>query len=319
MRESAEFMVEYEPRLVEQATLLAVRDAGEETAFRRERDRLYEITDSEAREAAFHSFHAAWFERLGLGRPIDWALRERLLLLHATQRWLVVCASTPREEGADLFVSPPGGDGPGEPWRSIVIRLRPATLLAPARALEFLRHEFLHIADMLDPRFGYEPRLPASAAGPAHDQLLKDRYRVLWDTSIDGRLARLGWAPAGIRAERLGEFRRTFPMLGDLTETAFERFFDGAALRHPDLVAFAIAPESMLDGSSSGSSPGGRCALCRFPTHTFEPRPDTLPSAVGDRIRADFPEWDPAAGLCLQCADLYRASALSSGGFSHAG
>ena len=284
------FAIEYEPRLVEEATLLALRGAGQETAFRRERDGLYEIANPEAREAAFRAFHVAWFERLGLGRPIGWAVKERGLILRAAGRCLVAYAASAREEGAELFVA--------ERRRSVAIRLSPATLLAPERLLEFLRHELQHIADMLDPRFAYEPWLPSSDGGPAHRELLKDRYRVLWDAYIDGRLSRLGRASAGVRAERLGEFRRAFPTLGERAEAEFERFFNAPSLRHPELVAFAV---------DAASGPG-RCSLCRFPTHTFEPEPDCLPPATRERIRSDFPEWEPAAGLCLQCADLYRAS-----------
>ncbi len=298
MRANAEWVVEYEPRLVEEATLLALRGAEEEPSFRRRRDRLYEIADPEAREAAFRAFHAAWFERLGLGRPIGWAVKERGLIRHAAERCLVVYALSSREEGAELFVA--------ERRRSVAIRLSPATLLAPERLLALLRHELLHIADMLDPHFAYEPWLPSSAGGPAQREPLKDRYRVLWDAYIDGRLSRLGRAPAGCRAERLDEFRRSFPTLGDRAEAAFERFFSAASLRHAELVAFALDP-----GSGRGC-----CPLCRFPTHAFEPRPDELPSAVRQRIGSDFPEWKPAAGLCLQCADLYRARAER---FSHAG
>jgi hypothetical protein len=295
-------VVEYEPRLVEEATLLAVAGHQGELAFRRERDRLYEIADAEAREAAFRAFHAAWFQRLGLGRSISWALKERGLILRAAERCLVAYAASAREEGAELFVA--------EQRRSVAILLAPATLLAPERLLEFLRHELLHIADMLDPHFAYEPWLPSSAGGPAQREPLKDRYRVLWDAYIDGRLSRLGRAPAGVRAERLGEFRRAFPTLGERAEAEFERFFTAASLRHAELMAFAVDP----------ASGPGRCSLCRFPTHTFEPEPHRLADTVRERIRSDFPEWEPAAGLCLQCADLYRARSVSpsSERFCHA-
>ena len=106
----------------------------------------------------------------------------------------------------------------------------------------------------------------------------------------------------------MGEFRRSFPTLGERAAAEFERFFTAALLRHAELVAFAVDP---------GGGPGC-CPLCRFPTHQFEPEPDGLPPAVRERIRSDFPEWEPAARLCLQCADLYRARALSER-FCHAG
>ena len=173
--------------------------------------------------------------------------------MRTAERFLVAYAASAREEGAELFVA--------ERRRSVAIRLAPATLLGPERLLELLRHELLHVADMLDPRFAYEPWFPSLDAGPAHRELLKDRYRVLWDAYIDGRLSRVGRAPAGIRAVRLSEFRRAFPMLGERAEAEFERFFSAVSLRHAELMAFAVDPENGR----------GCCPLCRFPTHAFEP------------------------------------------------
>ena len=42
-----------------------------------------------------------------------------------------------------------------------------------------------------------------------------------------------------------------------------------------------------------------------------EPEPARLPDEVRNAIRADFPSWEPCEGLCIQCADLYRARRLS--------
>jgi hypothetical protein len=240
--------IECEPRLVEEAVLCALKGQAEETRFRAERDRLYEVADPEAREAGFRAFHAEWFERLGLGRGIAQALQERPSVAMNVTRCLVVSASSGRDEGAELFVSPDNGRGES-PRRAVVIRVRPETLSIPRRLRFLLRHELTHIADMLDPRFGYEPRLRVSEALPTRERLLRERYRVLWDAFIDGRLAQSGWAPAGIRAERLRDFACTFPMLGERTEEAFRRFFEGTSLTHADLAAFATDPErAFLDG-----------------------------------------------------------------------
>ena len=301
-----QIVIEYEPRLVEEAVFLAVQGAGEGRAFRRERDRLYEVADPEARDAGFRAFHAAWFDRLGLGSGIALALQEHPSIAASTSRCLVAHASSSPDEGAELFVSPESGTN-GALRRVVVIRLRPETFTLPDRLRLLLRHELFHIADMLDPRFGYAPRLPVTDAGPSHERLLRDRYRVLWDAYIDGRLSRLGWAPPGIRADRLSEFARAFPRLGERTEEAFDHFFGAASLSHAELVAFAVNPESIL----GAGRPGGICPLCRFPTHVFEPEPDRLSEAVRGRIRSDFPQWEAAAGLCLQCADLYRSRSPS--------
>lgn len=303
--------IEYDPRLIEETVLRALRGHAEAAPFRRQRDRLYEIPDVEARDAAFREFHAAWFERLGLGEAIDQALTEQPSIPGAVRACLVAFAASDRQEGAELFVLPREETVSEADRRSLVIRVKPDTLLRTASLRTWLRHELLHIADMLDPRFGYEPWLPSSDVGPAHARLLIDRYRVAWDAYIDGRLTRLGWAPAGARADRLDEWRRAFPMLGDLAAGVFERFFGAASLRHEELVAFAVAPDAWLARAPRGSQPGGRCPLCRFPTHAFEPDPHRLPAAALRAIRGDFPAWEPDQGLCLQCADLYRARVAS--------
>src|SRR3972149_6821930 len=209
--------VGWDRALVEDAGLRARAGHPRERGFRRERDRLYEMVDPEAREAAFRELHAAWFERLELGRPVAQALREQPAISPATQGCRSALARSRHEEGAELFVRA-GGAGPPEPDRRwVVIRLRPETLCAADAALQLLRHELTHIADMLEPHFGYEPHLPASGVGPAHEGFLRDRYRTLWDAAIDGRLARLPRAPASVRADRPRGFFRAFPMLRGAT------------------------------------------------------------------------------------------------------
>ncbi|HYB72492.1 MAG TPA: hypothetical protein VED18_03905 [Candidatus Sulfotelmatobacter sp.] len=308
--------IEYAPELVEEAVFLAVRGHPREGGFRRERDRAYEVRDLEAREAVFRKLHGEWFERLELGRPIVRALEEQPAIAAATQGCRVGPARAREEEGAELFVRP-GAAGAGEPERRwVVVRLRPEALSAPERLLQFLRHEFFHVADMLDAHFGYQPHLPPAAAGPAHERLLRDRYRALWDAAIDGRLVRLGRLPASARHDRLRDFLRAFPVLGSATEQAFARFFDGAPCTHADLVTFATSPGNISASPAPrvpapGPHQGARCPLCRFPTHAFEPEPACLPIDLVEIIRSDFPAWEPAHGLCRQCADLYRARSLA--------
>jgi hypothetical protein len=302
-----ELPVEYEPQLVEEAVLAAMRGRPEEAEFRAHRDTLYLIGDAEEREMRFRVFHTTWFERLRLGDAIAGAIREQPSIALHTHRCLVAPAPSRREEGAELFVAG-GGGGSAGPRRTIVLRVRPETFTEVERFRALLRHELCHLADMLDPRFGYAPGLvPLGATLP--DPLLRERYRVLWDAAIDGRLQRLGWAPTGVRVERLREFAATFPMLGEQTEEAFERFFGATALTHADLVRFALAPERALGLAPSGHWPGEPCPLCGLPTHAFEPDPKRLPRTVCERIHRRFPRWRPADGLCRQCADLYRAAA----------
>src|SRR3990172_148811 len=165
MSGSDSFVVEYEPRLVEEATLLALRGAEAEPAFRRQRDRLYEIADPEAREARFRALHAAWFDRLGLGRTIGQALGGRMSVVRAARACVVASAASPRQEGAELFVRPPEEGTREADRRSVVLRLRPDRPPPPppphrrhARSLFRLR--------ALAPLRGCGPFEPGAAEGP---------------------------------------------------------------------------------------------------------------------------------------------------------
>jgi hypothetical protein len=267
------------------------------------------VTDAEERERAFQDLNAGWFARLGLADPIEKAIGEQPLVLSGAGHCLVASAPEQKAEGAELFVTREAGDGKKEK-PTVCILLMPRSLLDPARVLTLLRHELLHVADMLDPNFGYEPALPPAEGGPTHDALLKNRYRVLWDTTIDGRMTRRGWATAALRAERLADFARAFPMLGARTEDTFGRFFDRDST-HTELVAFAVDPRADLKNSQATAAPGSRCALCGFPTFDFEPEPSRLPAELVAGVNLDFPRWRPADGLCRQCADLYRAQEMS--------
>ena len=124
----------------------------------------------------------------------------------------------------------------------LVIRLRPLTLLDSKAVAALLQHELTHVADMLDPAFGYERALPPSGEGPSADTILRDRYRVLWDTTIDGRLARAGHADEAVRHVRRREFADTFAMLGDHGGAAFDEWFACTQPSHARLAAYALSP-----------------------------------------------------------------------------
>jgi hypothetical protein len=175
----------------------------------------------------------------------------------------------------------------------------PETVAAPEQAWPLLRRELLHVADMLDPGFGYETTLPPGAAGSARERVIRENYRVLWNVWVDGRLVRQGVLPAAARAARLAEFARAFPHLADGAETAFDRFFGAHQLTHAALVALAT------DGPDGAPLP--QCRLCDLPTRDFEPAPTTLPDDIVVAIRRDAPLWQPADGLCSRCAELYAS------------
>lgn len=296
----------YAPDLLEEAVLLAERTAqpADARAFRRERDRIYEVADDERREAGFRWLHLRWFTRLALHHPIEQAVAERADIIGRLDEGRVLGALTRGEEGGDLIDQVVLGRA--DPRPILVLRLRPATLVEPDSLRRLLRHELMHVADMLDPAFGYERTLPHSDDGPSGDNIRRDRYRVLWDVTIDGRLTRTGLADSGAREARSREFATTFAMLGHRRESVFEEWFDRIEPTHACLVAFALAPNGSrsIDTNPADS---GRCPLCRFPVASLDPNPERLSAGARAAIGDHHPGWRIEQGLCSQCLDLYEA------------
>ncbi|MBI4464880.1 MAG: hypothetical protein HY647_09275 [Acidobacteria bacterium] len=302
----ARFYLEYDPRLVEEAVLLSLEGHPEEMLFRRERDRIYELADAEEREGRFRKFHGQWFVRLQLGRPLVEALEEQSSLMQPTRRCCVLPAISTVEEGADLHDWLGPARAAGQRPTAIAIRLQTRRLLEPTGLQAWLRQELMHLADMLDPNFGYERWAPTSDLGPAHAYLVRDRYRVLWNTWIDGRLHRRGWLPEAVREKRLAEFLATFPMLGSQAEDKYHELWESDSQTHASLMAFAQNPAGHADASRQGVSQSQVCPLCRFPTFQLvRSAADLSQEALGE-IAADFPNWQPEQSLCSQCAELYR-------------
>jgi len=302
--------VQYDPKLIEESVFYSQGASSMAGGLAQERERIYDVADLEQREERFRDLYGRWFERLGLGQPIHRALREQPIVTAQVNSCYVLCASHAKQEGAELFVATDPVSTTIQ-RRNLRLLIRPESLLKAEPALEFLRHEMFHIADMLDPAFAYEPTLPKAEGGPTYDNLITNRYRALWDVTIAGRMLRHGWCAPSVRDQALNDFHHAFPMLDDGCEELFARFFDAQQPRHQELAAFAFDPRAATDTLSNQAVAGTNCSLCRFPTHAFVADAATLGSDVLAAIKEDFPDWTPIKGLCAQCADLYRARQIS--------
>jgi hypothetical protein len=303
-------LIHYDARLIEEAVFHAQRDFYISEELGKLRNRIYEIPDADAREDRFNELHRSWFARLGLGKAVEQALQEQTSVLALVNDCFIVYATQAKQEGAELFVAADKSVD-GHARRTLRILLRPESLFNAKSLLTFLRHEIFHIADMLDPAFGYEPTLPKAEGGPTHDTLITNRYRVLWDTTINGRMARRGWLAPPVRQQPLNEFLHAFPMLAEQAEALFNRFYDAEQPKHAELAAFALDPRAASGILIPRSAPATHCPLCKFPTHSYEPAPKDLGDEILTAIREDFPNWQPELGVCSQCAELYRGRELS--------
>jgi len=302
--------VQYDPKLIEESVFYSQGASDMTGELAQERERIYDVAKLEDREESFRELYGRWFERLALGQPIHRALHEQPIITAQVNSCYVLCATHAKQEGAELFVATDPVSAAIQ-RRNLRILIRPESLLKAEPALEFLRHEMFHIADMLDPAFAYEPTLPKATGGPTYDTLITNRYRALWDVTIAGRMLRRGWCDATVRDQALNDFHHAFPMLDDGCEELFERFLNAEPPRHQELAAFAFDPRAATETLANQAVAGTHCSLCRFPTHKFEFEPANLGAEVLAAIKVDFPDWTPIKGLCAQCADLYRARQIS--------
>ncbi|MFQ5641149.1 MAG: hypothetical protein ACE5IR_24490 [bacterium] len=299
------YCIEFQPQLVEDAVLRAIAGHADQGLFREERNALYHMQDDEAREEAFQLLHQRWFERIGLHEPLEQALTYWPILHTHTHRCLLVKASTKKEIGAELFVAEDHSGQSECEIRSVVIRLIAELLIQSEPFLNFLRRELLHVVDMLDPEFGYEPNLPKSEIGPTYDRLQQERYRILWDITIDGRLQRNNFLPASVRETHWTIFKNVFPGLREELERVFNFFFYNTSPKHEELALFSLSPETWLGHSNSNSESKGICPLCHFPSHDLVCA-KSLSTTVLQEIGTEHPSWNPLHSICRQCADLYE-------------
>ncbi|HXH07622.1 MAG TPA: hypothetical protein VNI83_13655 [Vicinamibacterales bacterium] len=300
---SPPFAVWFDERLVEGAVLAAApRQPFEERyGFHREREAIYEIGEPDARERAFGSLFARWFERWQLARPVHRALAEQPLLAVRTSGCRVGPALGPPDEGADLYRPL---DSPGQP-PEVGVRLRPVVLVERDACLALLRHELQHLVDMLDPAFGYDRDLPPLEGGPAYDTLVRQRYHLVWDITIDGRLVRRALLPETVRARRFGEFARSFPALGPELGDRFARWFDDPQPTHRAILEFVLARAARTPARSPDETTVV-CPVCRFPTAAGA-FVTAVASEVAELVARRYPTWRPESGLCRQCRDLFEA------------
>ncbi|MEK7779924.1 MAG: hypothetical protein AAB370_00315 [Verrucomicrobiota bacterium] len=268
--------------------------------FHREREKLYAILDPDERNTAFFNLHLDWFREWGLEKLITDLLKEFPLLPEKLSVLAVRKTRNKNDDGAELYVNETG-------QRSAILALRPESFERDAALRDYVRHEFTHLSDMLHPAFDYMPTLDLPGLNGAQQRLARERYRLLWDITIDGRLFAMGHVPMTAREQHAAAFARgySFWPLEKQTET-FALLWRNAATRHADFLALIADPRGLRDAHRP--APGGSCPLCDFPTFTWADA-DALRPEIAARVIAEFPIWSPDQGLCGRCLETYQAAA----------
>lgn len=304
--------IEFHPNLVEPAVFLSARtDGRRQRQWRRATDHLYDSPAGPEREKVFQQAHARLFERFELGAPLLALLDER----PAIGRGVAVCRVQPapgrRRESVELMVKAEM-DASDPAACALLIKIRPESLIQIEIVRDPMRRDLMQIHDMLDPRFGY--RRETLEGQPARQNLIRDRYHVLWEISVMGRLTREGKTGdpemLRLRADVDRIFAHAEP---EAREALFSRFQTDGLLTYDELMDVAQGHGGLGDPSggepeTSAAQPGAPCPLCAFPTFDwFDFGPDPKGPLVSE-IAASHPGWRPDRGACRQCAELYAAS-----------
>lgn len=267
--------------------------------FHGERERLYRILDPDERNAAFFKLHLTWFREWGFEQFLSAAVAHYPVL--ATELKAVGFRKARRgdEEGSELFVSPETG-------RHAVVALKTERFSDRDALSRFLRHELMHVRDMVAKEFGYSPTLDLRGPAASQQRLIRERYRILWDVTIDGRLTRAAVLPAETRGKRFNEFARAYSFWSEeKMQQVFDSLWNDDVPHNQRLMQLASDPRDLA--RSTAPLPGASCPLCDFPT--FQWATAGALDRIEPLISAEFPHWDRSQGVCHRCQETYEALA----------
>lgn len=316
--------IQYDPLLTETVVLQEItrrQELGDPALFREYHvaaDPLYHRRP-DARDAAFQRLHAQFFTKLGFAEILQAELRRFPSIEAQASEVIVALAAGSHEEGADLSLGEAYGNG--HVGKRVGIRLLADRVLDIATLQRYLRHELLHVVDLLDPDFGYEGEIRLAVVSPAEENIIRNRYRLLWCLSIDARLECAGGEPLADRETRRREFEAQYQKFAPtVREAIFERLWQAETLSHSLLLQMATGSEALLrmagpaartrsETSPRAPLPGSPCPLCRFPSYHFVEDHTILDSALVTEIRLDFPSFRVDDSLCERCLEVYTLRA----------
>lgn len=304
--------IKYDPLLIEHAACLAARTNDEQHRYlRRQIDPLYALPADEDRERAFSQAYRDSFVRFGLDCLVRDALAEFPLVTVRVDQCVVHEAARSKSQSAELFVKREAREVSAHD-RTVVIQISPQSLVEPDGARGLLLRELMHISDMLDDEFHYSP--DAVDGLPYRQNLVRDRYLVLWAMYVDGRLVRAQRVSDDQTRSLMRDFERAFTVRGCApTREAFDAAYHAGSLDHPQLLQWACEPEQLVGRPpSNAATAGNACPFCSFPTFDWFNFSGPLGAAAMTALRAIRPAWDEGSGACRQCVETYLAVSDSS-------
>ena len=271
--------------------------------FHGEREKLYAILDPDERNTAFFKLHLEWFREWELEKMLLGLTDQFPLLRTALSALVFRKARIKNDEGAELYVSAENG-------RAGVVALRVERFDQPAELERFLRHEFMHVHDMVNPAFGYSPQLHLPGQNAAQQRLTRERYRLLWDITIDGRLVNSNRPTVGSREPHRATFDRAFDFWPESQrDEVFDSLWQNRHPLHLELLAIASGLRDLK--SAHHPTPGAPCPLCDFATFDWADSRGLNEQTIA-ALQREFPQWTTEQGACGRCVEIYRLAGVKS-------
>ncbi|HHT9125999.1 MAG TPA: hypothetical protein ACFYD6_09310 [Candidatus Brocadiia bacterium] len=304
----------YDPYIVEEIVFLKLR--GLESAgnlelydeFHSLSDEIYELNDEDERFDRFVELNREFFNKLGFSEAVREVVDEFPELSEKIEEIHIRKVTSLVDMGSNL----------ADEKRKTVIRVFPEQFMDIVYLKKFLRHEMMHVVDMLDEKFGYKDGKLSTL--PAEETIMRDRYKLFWDIFIDNRLEKRGKETVQTKNERFREFERLYVRLpSEKKKAVFEGLWKEENLTHDKAVELArdnvklvatyvVTSQEAVEETKKVLIPGGPCPLCNFPTHNWI-EASSLDEQLIKLIRADFPDWQVGDGICDRCTECYTVRA----------
>lgn len=281
--------------------------------YHERRDAIYEL-EHEKRPKRFKELDNDIFGKLGYDVYVREIFDEYPDIEEVVEEIHVRRATTRQNEGSNVV----------DEGKKVIIRLYPELFIEGGKEMRrVLRHELMHVSDMMNSNFEYNVNEEFSQS-PMEDRLMRDRYRLFWDISVDGRLVNKGLETTATREERKREFDSFFSKIPDESrEAIFSKMWEAEEPMSHDrmvelskdnnkvlaLAAGSRSAEELIEETKKlGPLPGTTCTLCGFPSF------DWVEEAAEDEdivkiLKEDFPDWEPQDGVCSRCAEYYKIKA----------
>lgn len=294
--------IHFDPLFVEEAVFLTVRQM-EETGRKELAKSYYAALDqiycqnlpSDVHERVLKDYYIELFSKTGLSdffeeiaAEFDFYDDPRLYIFFKR-------VYTTEQEGAQLYQ-----DGS---LKRIFVGIQAARVLDLPVLGAFLRHELLHMADILDPHFQYSPNPVLGGESEMEDHLIRDRFRLLWDIYVDARLRRKGFLAIASEDRQKQDFQKAFRLWDqEKRKEIWQDLMSRKTYTQAELLGLC-RDERLTRMIGEG---GFRCPLCHFPSYDPMDTESEEFNLTAAEVKRAHPHWQPSQGICLQCFELFR-------------